>query len=172
MFRVLQKFVLTMLLTVFASQASAMFIQADWFDPTEPGVGTNRYSYSHNDPINLSDPSGNSTIVAEDTDNEGEYLVEEVHDDDDLGIYVKNDDLAREEWETIGKTHAWDSFRSPDTGKAVGKIYSGQSIDQYYADKANQAATETKIAVARKSRPGGEYDLKATFPGHEKKSSS
>lgn len=36
-----------------------MFIQPDWFDPTEPGVGTNRYAYSFNDPINKSDPNGN-----------------------------------------------------------------------------------------------------------------
>ncbi|WP_311198255.1 RHS repeat-associated core domain-containing protein [Aliiroseovarius crassostreae] len=37
----------------------AMFIQPDWFEVTQPGVGTNRYSYSFNDPINLSDPNGN-----------------------------------------------------------------------------------------------------------------
>jgi len=36
-----------------------LFIQPDWLDPTQPGVGTNRYSYSFNDPVNLSDPGGN-----------------------------------------------------------------------------------------------------------------
>lgn len=30
-----------------------MFIQPDWFDPMKLGVGTNCYSYSFNDPINL-----------------------------------------------------------------------------------------------------------------------
>jgi hypothetical protein len=59
MLRILQQFLLTTLLAVFASQASAMFIQPDWFEPTEPGVGTNRYSYSLNDPINNLDPEGN-----------------------------------------------------------------------------------------------------------------
>ena len=36
-----------------------MFIQPDWFEVTTPSVGTNRYAYSLNDPINLSDPGGN-----------------------------------------------------------------------------------------------------------------
>ncbi|MVO18727.1 RHS repeat-associated core domain-containing protein [Parasedimentitalea huanghaiensis] len=38
----------------------ALFIQPDWFEVTEPGVGTNRYSYSFNDPVNLKDPNGNA----------------------------------------------------------------------------------------------------------------
>jgi RHS repeat-associated protein len=36
----------------------AMFVQPDWWEVTGPGVGTNRYSYSFNDPVNLSDPNG------------------------------------------------------------------------------------------------------------------
>ncbi|MEP0951054.1 MAG: RHS repeat-associated core domain-containing protein [Paracoccaceae bacterium] len=36
-----------------------LFIQPDWFEVTDPGVGTNRYSYSFNDPINRFDPNGN-----------------------------------------------------------------------------------------------------------------
>jgi RHS repeat-associated protein len=38
-----------------------MFIQPDWFEVTKKGVGTNRFSYSFNDPVNLSDPNGNCT---------------------------------------------------------------------------------------------------------------
>ena len=59
MLRILQQFILTTLFTVFASQASAMFIQPDWLDPSQPGVGTNRYAYSYNDPVNRLDPNGN-----------------------------------------------------------------------------------------------------------------
>lgn len=42
----------------FGSAAHARFISPDTMDPTIPGVGTNRYAYSGNDPINKSDPNG------------------------------------------------------------------------------------------------------------------
>jgi hypothetical protein len=41
-----------------------MFIQPDWWEVTKAGVGTNRYSYSGNDPINKSDPSGHNPFIA------------------------------------------------------------------------------------------------------------
>jgi hypothetical protein len=44
----------------FASNANARFISPDDWDPTVDGVGTNRYAYSHNDPINRSDPNGHA----------------------------------------------------------------------------------------------------------------
>ena len=34
------------------------FIQPDWWEVTKAGVGTNRYAYSFNDPVNKSDPNG------------------------------------------------------------------------------------------------------------------
>jgi RHS repeat-associated protein len=39
--------------------ALGMFLQPDWWEVTKAGVGTNRYSYSFNDPVNLSDANGN-----------------------------------------------------------------------------------------------------------------
>ncbi|MEP2781226.1 MAG: hypothetical protein ABJO67_20900 [Pseudoruegeria sp.] len=60
MFRILQKLILAIsVCSIIAAPAQAMFIQPDWLDPTEPGVGTNRYSYSYNDPINNRDPNAN-----------------------------------------------------------------------------------------------------------------
>jgi RHS repeat-associated protein len=40
-----------------------LFLQPDWWEVTEPGVGTNRYSYAFNDPIGASDPSGHIAVV-------------------------------------------------------------------------------------------------------------
>ncbi len=60
MFRILKQLIATISILAFlATSSHAMFIQPDWYDPSHPGVGTNRYSYSFNDPINKSDPGGN-----------------------------------------------------------------------------------------------------------------
>ncbi|MDR6821122.1 hypothetical protein J2X76_006323 [Neorhizobium sp. 2083] len=67
--------VLTMLLICsmvsapFASTANARFISPDDWDPTKEGVGTNRYAYAQNDPINKSDPNGHS--ISPDVDDYG-----------------------------------------------------------------------------------------------------
>ena len=39
----------------------SLFLQPDWFEVTKAGVGTNRFSYSFNDPVNKFDPGGNCT---------------------------------------------------------------------------------------------------------------
>lgn len=59
MLRVFQKAILAISFSLITLPVSAMFIQADWLDPTQPSVGTNRYAYSFNDPVNLIDPGGN-----------------------------------------------------------------------------------------------------------------
>lgn len=60
MFRSLQKLIIVVLMSALVvTPSQAMFVQPDWLDPTHPGVGTNRYAYSFNDPINKSDPGGN-----------------------------------------------------------------------------------------------------------------
>lgn len=39
----------------------SLFLQPDWFEVTKAGVGTNRFSYSFNDPVNKLDPGGNES---------------------------------------------------------------------------------------------------------------
>jgi hypothetical protein len=50
--------VCSMLSVSFGSVSNARFIQPDTMDPTIEGVGTNRYAYAGNDPVNKSDPNG------------------------------------------------------------------------------------------------------------------
>ncbi|PJE27370.1 hypothetical protein SAMN06297129_0703 [Pseudooceanicola antarcticus] len=102
MLRLFKKFVLTTVFAVLASQASALFIQPDWFDPTQPGIGTNRYSYSHSDPVNRLDPGGNQ--------------------DFGIGLWSMTKDMTPEEqeqfWEghnSAGETAL--SFVLPDIGE-------------------------------------------------------
>jgi len=42
------------------------FISPDDWDPTQQGVGTNRYAYAGNDPVNKSDPNGHQSAEEED----------------------------------------------------------------------------------------------------------
>jgi len=46
------------------SWQAARFISPDTLDPTLPGVGTNRYAYALNDPVNKSDPNGHFAFLA------------------------------------------------------------------------------------------------------------
>lgn len=44
------------------------FVSPDDWDPTKPGVGTNRYAYSQNDPVNKGDPNGHAMISPRNSD--------------------------------------------------------------------------------------------------------
>lgn len=81
MLRVFKQLFSVFLIVTYATQASAMFIQPDWFDPTEPGVGTNRYAYSFSDPVNKLDPGGNEAVEPWDgpDPSERDLLDEELH---------------------------------------------------------------------------------------------
>ena len=49
---------LTYLHARYYDAALGRFTSPDWWDVADPGVGTNRYAYSANDPVGNSDPSG------------------------------------------------------------------------------------------------------------------
>jgi hypothetical protein len=52
------------MLAMSVNSANARFVSPDNMDPTLPGVGTNRYSYAGNDPINKSDPNGHNWLTS------------------------------------------------------------------------------------------------------------
>lgn len=61
-----------------------LFLQPDWFEVTKPGVGTNRYAYSFNDPVNLRDPLGNEVIDDRFTKEEAKALEEDFEEARDV----------------------------------------------------------------------------------------
>jgi RHS repeat-associated protein len=52
----------------------SLFLQPDWFEVTKAGVGTNRFSYSFNDPVNKSDPLGNDCDIMGACSLPGDYI--------------------------------------------------------------------------------------------------
>lgn len=96
MVRSLANVVAAWLFSVIASGASAMFIQADQLSPNVPGVGTSRYSYSNNDPLNLSDPSGEAF---------GDWFKSQSESDAANSELAKQlDSMARDQESLIGTT--------------------------------------------------------------------
>jgi RHS repeat-associated protein len=70
---------LTYLHARYYDPALGRFLSPDWWDVRDPGVGTNRYTYSANDPINKSDPNGHVTVwdtLSDETDEERDIRVE------------------------------------------------------------------------------------------------
>lgn len=41
------------------------FLSPDWWDVSDPGVGTDRYGYSIGDPVNKSDPNGHACLTSD-----------------------------------------------------------------------------------------------------------
>ncbi len=145
-----------------------LFLQPDWFEVTEPGVGTNRYGYAGNDPVNLSDPGGNSTYVRpnDETERRDDYEVESVTLDDDLNIYVMEDYVDQKDWAILGQTRFQDSFISPDTLKAVGTVYFGLSFDARFSELGGFAEQMDRVSLAAASTPGQQMDVKTTTDGY------
>ena len=93
----------------------------------------------------------------------------------DKGIYKCNfqNDKCIDNPIKIGETMFEDAFISPDTGNPVGRVYIGESIDEYIYrlnDKAWSAGFYAEELYAYNSLPGNIYDIKSSYPNHEGKS--
>ncbi|WP_461425233.1 TreTu family toxin [Gymnodinialimonas sp.] len=134
-------------------QANAIFVQADWFDPTQPGVGTNRYAYSGNNPVNFFDPGGNQFIdsltieyltedeyaqAAADVDSEIERLRNERENDPQRNDYAYEYDLQQlsrqaetyRHYAGLSNQERIEIFRQGLVGSAAGAMTLGIGLPQ------------------------------------------
>ncbi|MBB1250400.1 hypothetical protein [Rhizobium sp. G21] len=146
-----------------ALPAKARFISPDDWEPTKAGVGTNRYAYSENDPINKSDQNGHSTII------DWNGNIRDVKIDGDLGVYQGVPPGFQGPPGRIGETRFADGFVSPDSkipgGKYGAKISLGEEFDSRFNKLAKDAETRSLLGVTYDSAAGGKYDVKSTTPG-------
>ena len=117
------------------------FLSPDTLDPMVPGVGTNRYAYGLNNPVNIADPSGH---MGDDRSNPGpEYAGESTYDasrdyaeaNPDPAKGAEGGDWSREERQFYG------------SGLALGTRFAGVQT-QYAIAPALVAVGGTKIGSA------------------------
>ncbi|WP_227546581.1 VENN motif pre-toxin domain-containing protein [Moraxella catarrhalis] len=119
-------------------------------------------------------------VAAEAVENNATFIdkkneVKKVILNGDKGIYKCNfqNDKCIDNPIKIGETMFEDAFISPDTGNPVGRVYIGESIDEYIYrlnDKAWSAGFYAEELYAYNSLPGNIYDIKSSYPNHERKS--
>lgn len=106
-----------------------MFLQPDWWEVTQSGVGTNRFSYSANDPINGSDPRGNRELSAWEnfwSGGIGDWTpYDRTHNTerrDDVNTYNLQLDNGYEQYETVDQRAAFYQWFSTTESARGGEV--------------------------------------------------
>lgn len=138
------------------------------------------YSYSYNNPLRFTDPSGLAPFSTH-IDKDGNVLA--VFMDGDKGVYQHGDNAdggvpteymltkRAEKHGTssggvkIGETEYLDEFISPETGKTMTnyKIQVGKSFDPIISEMHAKAVDMNLAGVALESRGGGTFDIKKDY---------
>jgi RHS repeat-associated protein len=114
------------------------FLSPDTFDPTLPGVGTNRYAYAGNDPVNRSDPGGHDAYSE---------------------IFSFGGRMTPGQWGQVGidlGNAAIDGAKTVGSA-AVGQTSVGTAIDAYGAYQSGQTGLAIGLGAmaAAETAPGG-----------------
>ena len=108
--------------------ANARFISPDDYDPTLPGVGTNRYAYSQNDPVNKSDPNGHVADTFWDLANiayDGLAYAYSWYNDDTAGMDQARNDAALDSAAAIIPFVPAGASKGVRAGEAIAKAVKG-----------------------------------------------
>jgi hypothetical protein len=134
--------------------------QGGVFNPVNLGL----FSYAANNPVKYVDPNGQSTYV----DERGVVLLTDPADKD-CGIYMQSSTEIQDYNKTkkVGETWFLDAFVKPETGEAEGRVYFGQNIDDYALDILDQARAMGTDRSFTDFLPGGKFDVKMQYPGHQ-----
>ena len=120
------------------------FIQPDPWDPTIPGVGTNRYAYADNNPVNLSDPLGHAWMGNPSARHQLQRRLERGGERDTLGGIAYNGNLPGKFGDKMLAERAFDRAAS-----ALGISHSYGRVtgsDGRFGGRLSQAWGSTTIA--------------------------
>jgi filamentous hemagglutinin len=129
-------------------------------------VNLHAYHYAGNNPVKLMDPDGRTTEIDIITGDVKSVTQDGSNDIIAYAYTIKGeriDGVAK----YIGKTLFWDSFISPDTGKAQGRVYIGESIDKEINELFKLAGEKGYTWTWVESRNGGAMDIKSKLKGHK-----
>lgn len=148
-----------------------MFIQPGSFDPIEPGVGTNRYAYSGNDPINQRDPSGNSFLdwfsSREDSDHQNQQAAASfssyaIHLENQGVLENPHEEVQRQQ--TIAKVREATGWYQNRVGVSLQVLQ--QELVGQFSVVAGQAQIERMMLNAGNGSRGDVGGTRANTEGH------
>lgn len=142
------------LLTIFCAfaffaqhTASARFISPDSWDPNIPGVGTNRYSYASNNPVNRSDRNGHA--------DGGEIQIDSFDHHE-----IERNETASREAQDLGRTYSVESQASLMPGN---EDEEGRQRNRDYVSKTFDGMTPTlqERSALTNHEPGRFWELRS-----------
>jgi RHS repeat-associated protein len=133
-----------------------LFLQPDWFEVLKPGVGTNRFSYSFNDPVNFSDRSGDERLQPSATKSE---YASRMHD-----VAAASRDLLGRDITAKKSLEARLRAGQP-TGWWARNVSGGWSEDERtvfrYASRIANGRQEVSVSQIQRSREQSEHALRS-----------
>ncbi|MEQ1901408.1 MAG: RHS repeat-associated core domain-containing protein [Devosia sp.] len=122
------------------------FLSPDWWEVAEPGVGTNRYAYAANDPVNGSDGNGHTAISLS-------WLLDEYPDDEERDEWLESQALFLERHaaqladEAGGKEYISDAYGKLMSWAAEHRSLIGVGYDVLHQQSVNDTLGQISAGI-------------------------